>query len=177
MIINLIKEDLKTGIFVKLRRGLLGVIIYDDIVLQNGNYLPLDHYDSAFKYYNFSNNNKTYDIIEVRSVDKNHYQFSSFDHMCLEYKEKQFTKTDIQDGDVAKVRFQTGDEPVMKIYYVYNKLLLPCDRIFTTLAIDDFNDDLLSNKIDMRIEKIYRPCRAYQYDYLSESEIVYEREK
>ena len=52
--------------------------------------------------------------------------------------------------------------------------MLPCDRTYEALTLDSSCDNLKVNRGE--IITVYRPGSNYQYDYLSESEVVYERE-
>lgn len=177
------KDDLKTGMFVKLRNNMLGVIVHDDILLNTEGYMFLNDYTFNLKCN--EGHDSDYDIIEVRSIAKDgqigHHSFSGFPYMHLEYKEEQFAQSNIQNGDVVVVEFKVefendiDEDTIKKIYYAIDGKLLPCDRRYVALKLDGSCDNLKVNDLRGEIVKVYRPQKTYQYDYLSESEIVYER--
>lgn len=169
------KDDLKTGMFVKLRDNRIGMVIEDNIIINKGGFLRVTAYNKSLCCV-FSNKNSKFDIIEVRDRGKYEYDFNMFDFMDLKYREKRFTKSDIKDGDVVIIEFKNDIEKnaIKKIYYVVNGRMLPCDRTYEALTLDSSCDNLKVNRGE--IITVYRPQSNYQYDYLSESEVVYERE-
>lgn len=169
------KDDLKTGMFVKLRDNRIGMVIEDNIIINKGGFLRVAAYNKSLCCV-FPNKNSKFDIIEVRDRGEYGYDFNMFDFMDLKYKEKRFTKSDIKDGDVVIIEFTSGIEEgaIKKIYYVVNGLMLPCDRTYAALVLDSSCDNLKVNRGE--IIKVYRPRSRHQYYYLSESEVVYERE-
>lgn len=169
------KDDLKTGMFVKLRDNRIGMVIKDNIIINKGGFLRVTAYNKSLCCV-FPNKNSKFDIIEVRDRGEYGYDFNMFDFMDLKYKEKRFTKSDIKDGDVVKIEFTSGIEEgaIQKIYYVVNGRMLPCDRTYEALTLDTSCDNLKVNRGE--IITVYRPRSNYQYEYLSESEVVYERE-
>ena len=169
------KDDLKTGMFVKLRDNRIGMVIKDNIIINKGGFLRVTAYNKSLCCV-FPNKNSTFDIIEVRDRGEYGYDFNMFDFMDLKYKEKRFTKSDIKDGDVVEIEFNSGIEEnvIKKIYYVVNGLMLPCDRTYAALTLNSSCDNLKVNRGE--IIKVYRPRSRYQYDFLSECEVVYERE-
>ena len=169
------KDDLKTGMFVKLRDNRIGMVIEDNIIINRGGFLRVTAYNKSLCCV-FPNKNSKFDIIEVRDRGEYGYDFNMFDFMDLKYKEKRFTKSDIKDGDVVIIEFTSGieEDAIKKIYYVVNGLMLPCDRTYAALTLDSSCDNLKVNRGE--IIKVYRPRSRHQYYYLSESEVVYERE-
>lgn len=169
------KDDLKTGMFVKLRDNRIGMVIKDNIIINKGGFLRVTAYNKSLCCV-FPNKNSNFDIIEVRDRGKYGYDFNMFDFMDLKYKEKRFTKSDIKDGDVVIIEFKNDIEEnaIKKIYYVVNGRMLPCDRTYEALTLDSSCDNLKVSRGE--IITVYRPRSNYQYDYLSESEVVYERE-
>lgn len=169
------KDDLKTGMFVKLRDNRIGMVIKDNIIINKGGFLRVTVYNKSLCCV-FPNKISNFDIIEVRDRGEYGYDFNMFDFMDLKYKEKRFTKSDIKDGDVVQIEFKNDIEEnaIKKIYYVVNGRMLPCDRTYEALTLDSSCDNLKVNRGE--IITVYRPRSNYQYDYLSESEVVYERE-
>lgn len=174
------KDDLKTGMFIKLRKGLLGVIIYDDILLENGNYMPLNSYDSTLKCCDSGGNNMEYDIIEVRSVGKesttHHFQFSTFDYMYLEYQRPQFELSDIQNGDIIIINL---DGMGVKSFYKVDNLLLPTNPTVGAYNLEEFDNDLrLKLNSNIKITKVIRPSNVVEYadSQKDVAKVVYKRE-
>ena len=170
------KEDLRTGMFVKLRDNRIGMVIEDNIIINKGGFLRVTAYNKSLCCV-FPDKNSKFDIIEVRDRGEYGYNFNMFDFMDLKYREKRFTKSDIKDGDVVKIEFKDDieEDTIKKIYYVVNGRMLPCDRKYAALTLDSSCDNLKVNRGE--IIKVYRPRSRYQYDFLSESEVVYERGK
>lgn len=170
------KDDLKTGMFVKLRDNRIGMVIEDNIIINKGELLRVTAYNK-FLCCVFPSKNSNFDIIEVRDRGRYGYDFNMFDFMDLKYQEKHFTQSDIKDGDVVKIEFKNDIEEnaIKKIYYVVNGRMLPCDRNYAALTLDSSCDNLKVNRGE--IIKVYRPRSRYQYDFLSECEVVYERGK
>lgn len=168
-------NDLKTGMFVKLRDGRIGMVIEDNIIINKGGFLRVTAYNKSLCCV-FPDKNSKFDIIEVRDRGEYGYDFNMFDFMYLKYKEKRFTKSDIKDGDVVIIEFTSGieEDAIKKIYYVVNGRMLPCNRNYAAFTLDTSCDNLKVNGGE--IITVYRPRSNYQYDYLSESEVVYERE-
>lgn len=169
------KDDLKTGMFVKLRDNRIGMVIENNIIINKGGFLRVTAYNKSLCCV-FPDKNSKFDIIEVRDRGKYGYDFNMFDFMDLKYREKRFTKSDIKDGDVVIIEFTSGieEDAIKKIYYVVNGRMLPCDRSCAAFTLDSSCDNLKVNRGE--IITVYRPRSNYQYDYLSESEAVYERE-
>lgn len=161
--------------FVKLRDNRIGMVIENNIIINKGGSLRVTTYNKSLCCV-FPDKNSKFDIIEVRDRGKYGYDFNMFDFMDLKYREKRFTKSDIKDGDVVIIEFTSGieEDAIKKIYYVVNGRMLPCDRSSEALTLDSSCDNLKVNRGE--IIKVYRPRSNYQYDYLSESEAVYERE-
>ena len=168
------KDDLKTGMFVKLRDTRIGMVIKDNIIINKGGFLRLTAYNKSLCCV-FPSKNSTFDIIEVRDRGEYGYDFNMFDFMDLKYKEKRFTKSDIKDGDVVIIEFKNDIEEnaIKKIYYVVNGRMLPCDRTYAALTLDDSCGNLKVSGGE--IIRVYRPRDRFQYDYLPASEVVYER--
>lgn len=80
------KDDLKTGMFVKLRDNRIGMVIEDNIIINKGGFLRVTAYNKSLCCV-FPNKNSKFDIIEVRDRGEYGYDFNMFDFMDLKFKE------------------------------------------------------------------------------------------
>lgn len=170
------KDDLKTGMFVKLRNGKLGIIVNDDIVLQVGTYMPLCEYDESLEYLD----DTTYSIIEVRSGGVIHAYFECFNAMNLKYKRNFFTLDKIEDGDIVVTTYSNSNSYITyTTEYKYCKVgtvLVSLDENYESISISNFTEDLKHKNLREVIVKVYRCNTADDYNTLSHCNLVYERE-
>lgn len=168
------KDDLKTGMFVKLRNEKLGIIINDDIILKVGTYMPLCDYDENLECLN----DTTYSIIEVRSGGVVHAYFECFHAMDLKYKRNSFTLDKIEDGDIVVTTYSNSyiTYTTEYKYCKVGKVLVSLDGGYESLSISDFTEDLKHKHLGETIIKVYRCNTADDYNTLSHCNIVYERE-
>lgn len=169
------KNDLKTGMFVKLRNEKLGIIFNDDIILKVGTYMPLCDYDNTLKCLSDTD----YSIIEVRSGGVPHNCFECFNMMNLKYRRNSFTLDKIEDGDIVITKY-SNSYMTYTAEYQYCKVgtvLVSLDENYESLSISDFTEDLKHKNLREVIAKVYRCNTADDYNTLSHCNIVYEREE
>lgn len=169
------KDDLKTGMFVKLRNEKLGIIFNDDIILKVGTYMPLYDYDASLECLS----DTSYSIIEVRSGGVVHTCFECFDRMNLKYKKTPFTLDKIEDGDIVVTNYSNSYITYTK-EYKYCKVgtvLVSLDENYESIPISNFTEDLKHKNLREVIVKVYRCNTADDYNTLSHCNIVYEREE
>lgn len=168
------KDDLKTGMFVKLKNEKLGIIFNDDIILKVGTYMPLCDYDESLEYLS----DTSYSIIEVRSGGVAHACFQCFDMMDLKYKRNSFTLDNIEDGDIVITKYSnccityTTEYKYCKV----GAVLVSLDEKHESMPINNFTEDLKHKHLGEAIIKVYRCNTAHDYNTLSHCNIVYERE-
>lgn len=168
------KDDLKTGMFVKLRNKKLGVIFNDDIILKVGTYMPLCDYDESLDCLS----DTTYSIIEVRSGGVAHSCFECFDMMNLKYKRNPFTLDKIEDGDIVITKYSNSCI-TYTAEYKYCKVgtvLVSLDKNHESAPINNFTEDLVHKRYGEVIIKVYRCNTVDDYNIVSDSNLVYERE-
>lgn len=171
------KDDLKTGMFVKLRDNRIGMVIEDNIIINKGGFLRVAAYNK-FLCCIFPDKNSKFDIIEVRDRGKYGYDFNMFDFMDLKYQEKHFTKSDIEDGDIVVTTY-SNSYITYTTEYKYCKVgtvLVSLDENYESLSISNFTEDLKHKNLREVIVKVYRCNTADDYNTLSHCNIVYERE-
>ena len=172
------KEDLKTGMFVKLRDNRIGMVIEDNIIINKGGFLRVAAYNKSLCCV-FPSKNLEFDIIEVRDRGKYGYDFNMFDFMDLKYQEKHFTKSDIEDGDIVITKY-SNCYITYTTEYKYCKVgavLVSLDENSESLSISDFTKDLKHKNLREVIVKVYRCNTVDDYNTLSHCNIVYEREE
>lgn len=169
------KDDLKTGMFVKLKNEKLGIIFNDDIILKVGTYMPLCEYDESLECIS----DTTYSIIEVRSGGVVHSYFECFNQMDLKYKRNSFTLDNIEDGDIVVTKC-SNSYITYTAEYKYCKvgtILVSLDKNYESIPINNFTEDLVDKRYGEVIIKVYRCNTADDYNILSHCNLVYEREK
>lgn len=168
------KDDLKNGMFVKLKNEKLGIIFNDDIILKAGTYMPLCEYDESLEYIS----DTTYSIIEVRSGGVAHSYFECFNQMDLKYKRNSFTLDNIKDGDIVITKYSNSliTNTVKYKYCKVGTVLVSLDKNHESIPISNFTKDLEHKQHRETIIKVYRCNTADDYNTLSHCNIVYERE-
>lgn len=171
------KDDLKTGMFVKLRNNKLGVVVQDTIVLQNGSYTLLEDYSNELKWRGVGRCDPNCDIIEVRHGGVFYICFDSFNMMDLKYKRDPFTLDKIEDGDIVVTRYEDNDLLLVR-EYKYCKLgtiLIALGDNYESISINSFTEDLVHKQYEEVIIKVYRCNTVDDYNMVSDSNLVYER--
>ena len=172
------KDDLKTGVFVKLRDNRIGMVIEDNIIINKGGLLRVTAYNKSLCCV-FPSKDSKFDIIEVRDRGKYGYDFNMFDFMDLKYQEKHFTKSDIKDGDIVITKY-SNSLITYTAEYKYCKVgtvLVSLDKNHESAPINNFTEDLVHKRYGEVIMKVYRCNTADDYNILSHCNIVYEREE
>lgn len=95
------RDDLLSGLFVKLKNRDLGVVAGNRIMLQKGTYIDIFDYTDDLH----CKVNADCDIIEVRGGGMNSHLdcFNNFNKMSLRYTRNTFTLDKIKDGDIVTV--------------------------------------------------------------------------
>lgn len=164
------REDLVTGMFVKLRDNRIGMVIEDNIIINKVGFLRVAAYNK-FLCCIFPDKNSKFDIIEVRDRGKYGYDFNMFDFMDLKYQEKHFTKSDIKDGDIVVTKYSKEYK-----YCKVGTILVSLDKNYESVPINNFTEDLVHKRYGEVIIKVYRCNTANDYNILSHCNLVYERE-
>lgn len=171
------REDLKTGMFVKLENGNLGVVVINRIMLQKGGYIDIFDYTDDLC---CPNNN----IMEVRGGGMNSHLdcFNNFNRMALIYERNLFTLDKIQDGDIVTVTRK--DNPPFD-FYKCGDLLLPIDSTISAYNLGNFDEQTLcfavnpNSNANIKISRVLRPCCEADYALHQRNvlKVVYERAK
>ena len=90
------KTDLKTGDIVKLRRGNVGVVGLDNIMILNDGFQPLYCYNENLTYVSYSPN----DIVAVRRPTKSFTEFDTFDNCRCPLI---YERTEVEEMTLAEV--------------------------------------------------------------------------
>lgn len=174
------REDLITGVFVKLKDGDLGVVVGNRIVLQKGTYMDIFDYKDDL----CCPSNRFCDIMEVRDGGMNSHLncFNNFNRMALIYERNLFTLDKIKDGDIVTVTRK--DTPPFD-FYKCGDLLLPIDSIIGAYNLGDFDEQTLcftvnpNSNANIKISRVLKPCCEADYALHQRNmlKVVYEREE
>ena len=175
------RDDLVTGLFVKLRSGDLGVVAGNRIILQKGTYVDLfDYADNLHCKLHYSDHTD-YDIMEVRGCGMNAHLdcFDNFKNMSLRYIRDTFTLDKIKDGDIVTI---TRKDCLPFDFYKCGDLLLPVDSTVGAYNLSNFDKQTLCFIVDnanIKISKVLRPCCEVEYARSQRDvvKVVYEREE
>lgn len=168
------REDLVTGMFVKLENGNLGVVAGNRIMLQKGGYIDIfDYTDNLCCPCN--------NIMEVRGGGMNSHLdcFNNFNKMSLRYTRNIFTLDKIKDGDIVTI---TRKDCLPFDFYKCGDLLLPVDSTVGAYNLSNFDKQTLCFIVDnanIKISKVLRPfCEVdYARSQRNVVRVIYEREE
>lgn len=146
------REDLKTGLFVKLKDGDLGIVANEKIVLQRGTCIDILSYEEDLHY----PANADCNIIEVRGGGMTSHIdcFNNFHKMDLKYKRNSFTLDKIENGDIVTINCAG-----MPSFYKIDSRLVPRNNTdFEAYSLKRFDENLqfILNPA-IRIVKVIRP--------------------
>lgn len=171
------RDDLLSGLFVKLKNRDLGVVAGNRIMLQKGTYIDIFDYTDDLH----CKVNADCDIIEVRGGGMNSHLdcFNNFNKMSLRYTRNTFTLDKIKDGDIVTVARK--NQPSFD-FYKCGDLLLPVDSTVGAYNLANFDEKTLCfivNTTNIKISKVIRPyCEAdYARSQRNVAKVVYEREE
>ena len=105
--------------------------------------------------------------------------FDNFNKMDLKYKRDPFTLDKIEDGDIVVTRYEDNDLLLAR-EYKYCKLgtiLISLSDTYESISISSFTEDLVHKQYEEVIIKVYRCNTVDDYNMISDSNLVYEREE
>lgn len=146
------RDDLQTGLFVKLKDGDLGAVAGNRIILQKGSYIDIFSYEDDLR----CPANGDCTIVEVRGGGMTGRMdcFNSFDKMTLRYKRDSFTLDKIENGDIVTINCAG-----MPSFYKIDSRLVPRNNTdFEAYSLKRFDENLqfILNPA-IRIVKVIRP--------------------